>query len=168
MRGRVTKCDIQERLRSRILILDGAMGTMLQREDLSVEDYKGAPGNNDILNVTRADVIEKIHKEYIEAGADIIETNTFSSNAISQQEYGCEAMVYRMAFEGARIACKAAEGTDVLVAGSMGPTTKMLSFSPDANFSSLRATSIVVYTSLKASFTRSFPLYAGLASTSQL
>ena len=140
MRGRVTKCDIQERLRSRILILDGAMGTMLQREDLSVEDYKGAPGNNDILNVTRADVIEKIHKEYIEAGADIIETNTFSSNAISQQEYGCEAMVYRMAFEGARIACKAAEGTDVLVAGSMGPTTKMLSFSPDANSPEHRAT----------------------------
>ncbi len=121
------------RMSHRILILDGAMGTMLQREELSISDFRGGAGNNDILNITRADVIEKVHKAYIEAGADIIETNTFSSNAISQQEYGCADLVYEMNRRGAEIARKAAEGTDVLVAGSMGPTIRMLSFSPDVN-----------------------------------
>ena len=89
MGGRVLKRDVLQRLKEKILILDGAMGTMLQRENLSSEDFKGGAGNNDILNITRPDIIEKIHREYIEAGADIIETNTFSSNSISQQEYGC-------------------------------------------------------------------------------
>ena len=127
------KRDVLQRLKEKILILDGAMGTMLQRENLSSEDFKGGAGNNDILNITRPDIIEKIHREYIEAGADIIETNTFSSNAISQQEYGCADLVYEMARKGAEIARKAAAGTSVLVAGSMGPTIKMLSFSPDVN-----------------------------------
>ncbi len=141
MISRVSKCDIVERMEKRILILDGAMGTMLQRENLSIEDFRGGAGNNDILNITREDVIEKIHKAYIEAGADIIETNTFSSNAISQQEYGCEGLVYEMARKGAEIARRAADSSvaegdsqrRVLVAGSMGPTIKMLSFSPDVN-----------------------------------
>ncbi|MBQ3522513.1 MAG: homocysteine S-methyltransferase family protein, partial [Bacteroidales bacterium] len=133
MGGRVLKRDVLQRLKEKILILDGAMGTMLQRENLSSEDFKGGAGNNDILNITRPDIIEKIHREYIEAGADIIETNTFSSNSISQQEYGCADLVYEMARKGAEIARKAAAGTSVLVAGSMGPTIKMLSFSPDVN-----------------------------------
>lgn len=141
MKGRVPKQDIIKRMASRILILDGAMGTMLQKANLSDEDFRGGAGNNDILNITREDVIEGIHRAYIEAGADIIETNTFSSNAISQQEYGCQELVYEMARKGAEIAGRAAAasgiGEDgqrrVLVAGSMGPTIKMLSFSPDVN-----------------------------------
>lgn len=133
MRCRFSKYDIIERMRNKILILDGAMGTMLQQFDISSEDFKGGIGNNDILNITRPDIIEKIHKAYIEAGADIIETNTFSSTSVSQQEYGCGELVYELNRRGAEIARKAAEGTDVLVAGSMGPTIKMLSFSPDVN-----------------------------------
>ena len=119
--------------------MDGAMGTMIQREGLSVDDFRGCAGNNDILNITRPEIIEKIHKAYIEAGADIIETNTFSSTAVSQQEYGCADIIYDLNLEGARIARRAAEdakiaqGREVLVAGSMGPTIKMLSFSPDVN-----------------------------------
>ena len=133
MNSRVSKCEIIERLKSRILILDGAMGTMIQREGLSPEDFMGGAGNNDVLNITRPDVIEKIHRAYIEAGADIIETNTFSSTAVSQQEYGLVDKVYELNLSGAQIARRAADGTDVLVAGSMGPTIKMLSFSPDVN-----------------------------------
>lgn len=133
MEGRVTKQELVKRMNSKILILDGAMGTMLQKYNLEPTDFRGGAGNNDILNITRPDVIEKIHREYIEAGADIIETNTFSSTSISQQEYKCEELVYELNRKGAEIARKAAEGTDVLVAGSMGPTIKMLTFSPDVN-----------------------------------
>jgi 5-methyltetrahydrofolate--homocysteine methyltransferase len=133
MEGRVTKQELVKRMNSRILILDGAMGTMLQKYNLDPTDFRGGAGNNDILNITRPDVIEKIHREYIEAGADIIETNTFSSTSISQQEYNCEDLVYELNRKGAEIARKAAQGTDVLVAGSMGPTIKMLTFSPDVN-----------------------------------
>lgn len=133
MEGRVTKQELIQRMNSRILILDGAMGTMLQKYNLEPADFRGGAGNNDILNITRPDVIEKIHREYIEAGADIIETNTFSSTSISQQEYKCEELVYELNRKGAEIARRAAEGTDVLVAGSMGPTIKMLTFSPDVN-----------------------------------
>ncbi len=133
MNSRVSKCEIIERLKRRILILDGAMGTMIQREELSPEDFRGGAGNNDVLNLTRPDVIERIHRAYIEAGADIIETNTFSSTAVSQQEYGLSDRVYELNLSGAQIARRAAGGTDVLVAGSMGPTIRMLSFSPDVN-----------------------------------
>ena len=139
MISRVPKCEIIKRLKSKILILDGAMGTMIQSESLSIDDFRGYAGNNDILNITRPDIIGKIHKAYIEAGADIIETNTFSSTAVSQQEYGCADIIYDLNLEGARIARRAAEdakiaqGREVLVAGSMGPTIKMLSFSPDVN-----------------------------------
>lgn len=135
MKSRVTKCDFIERMKGRILILDGAMGTSIQKYNLTPDDFLGGKGNNDILNITREDVIEAIHKEYIAAGADIIETNTFSGNAISQRDYGQQDRVYEINFKGAQIARRAAEGAgrEVLVAGSMGPTVKSLSLSPDAN-----------------------------------
>ena len=129
------------------------MGTMIQRYGLSEDDYHTGPfaacnkelyGNSECLNLTRPEVIKAIHKEYIAAGADIIETNTFSANAVSQAEYGCEEMVAQMAFEGARLAREAADEAAALaasvglsrkvwVAGSMGPTSKSLSLSPDAS-----------------------------------
>jgi len=135
MRRRVTKCDFIKRMRERILILDGAMGTSIQKYALSPDDFLGGKGNNDILNLTREDVIERIHKEYIEAGADIIETNTFSGNAISQRDYGQQEKVYEINLKGAQIARRAADNSsrDVLVAGSIGPTVKSLSLSPDAD-----------------------------------
>ena len=137
--------------KDRILILDGAMGTMIQRYGLSEEDYRGSTfagcckelkGNNECLNLTRPDIIKAIHEEYIAAGADIIETNTFSANLISQSEYGCEEYAAQMAYEGARIAREAADDAEAIaakigltrkvwVAGSMGPTSKSLSLSPD-------------------------------------
>ena len=139
--------------KDKILVLDGAMGTMIQRYGLSEDDYHTGPfaacnkelfGNNECLNLTRPDVIKAIHKEYIAAGADIIETNTFSANTISQSEYGCEEFASQMAYEGARVAREAADEAAALaasvglsrkvwVAGSMGPTSKSLSLSPDAS-----------------------------------
>lgn len=126
----------------RIYILDGAMGTMIQTFSLTENDYRGEyfascakdlKGNNECLNITRPDVIEEIHRRYIEAGADIITTNTFSANSISQSEYGCSSEAFKMAYEGARNARRAADSSDrkILVAGSMGPTSKSLSLSPD-------------------------------------
>ena len=140
-------------LDNKILILDGAMGTMIQRHGFTEADYhsglfaeceKELKGNSECLNITRPDVIKSIHKEYIAAGADIIETNTFSANVISQAEYGCETFAEKMAYEGARIAREAADeaaemaasiglSRKVLVAGSMGPTSKSLSLSPDVS-----------------------------------
>ena len=139
--------------KDKILVLDGAMGTMIQRYGLSEDDYHTGPfaacnkelyGNNECLNLTRPDVVKAIHKEYIAAGADIIETNTFSANAISQTEYGCAELAGQMAYEGARLAREAADEAAALaasvglsrkvwVAGSMGPTSKSLSLSPDAS-----------------------------------
>ena len=144
---------IENSLKERILVLDGAMGTMIQRYGLTEEDYRGSvfagcikelKGNNECLNLTRPDIIKAIHEEYIAAGADIIETNTFSANAISQSEYGCEEHAVKMAYEGARIARAAADEAEAIagrigvqrkvwVAGSIGPTSKSLSLSPDAN-----------------------------------
>ena len=143
----------------RILILDGAMGTMIQRYGLTEEDYRGSTfagctkelkGNNECLNLTRPDVIKSIHEEYIAAGADIIETNTFSANRISQSEYSCEDFAMQMAYEGARIAREAADEAEAIaakigltrkvwVAGSMGPTSKSLSLSPDVADPAFRA-----------------------------
>ena len=145
--------------KDRILILDGAMGTMIQRYGLTEEDYRGSTfagcckelkGNNECLNLTRPDIIKAIHEEYIAAGADIIETNTFSANLISQSEYGCDGYASKMAFEGARIAREAADEAEALaakiglsrkvwVAGSMGPTSKSLSLSPDVSDPAFRA-----------------------------
>lgn len=140
-------------LKNKIYILDGAMGTMIQRYGLAEEDFRSGPfsackkdlrGNNECLNITHPEIIKAIHNEYIAAGADIIETNTFSANRISQSEYGCEDEASRMAYEGARIAREAADEAAALaaklgltrkvwVAGSMGPTSKSLSLSPDAS-----------------------------------
>ncbi|MBQ8422600.1 MAG: methionine synthase [Bacteroidales bacterium] len=147
----------------RILILDGAMGTMIQRHSLTEADYHCGPfagcakelkGNNECLNLTRPEIIRSIHREYIEAGADIIESNTFSANRISQAEYGCEGFAAQMAYEGARIAREAADEAmrkdgaqgelrdgsvrRVLVAGSMGPTSKSLSLASDLSDPSFR------------------------------
>jgi 5-methyltetrahydrofolate--homocysteine methyltransferase len=141
--------DIKEILAQKILVLDGAMGTMIQRYNLQEEDFrsdrfknhpKDLKGNNDLLNITRPDVIEAIHKEYLEAGADIIETNTFSSNAISMADYDMQELIYELNLEGAKIARRAADYYNSInpskprfVAGSVGPTTRLLSLSPDVN-----------------------------------
>ena len=145
--------------KDKILILDGAMGTMIQKYGLAEEDYHNGPlavckkelkGNNECLNLTRPDIIKAIHKEYIAAGADIIETNTFSANVISQVEYGCEEFAGQMAYEGAKIAREAADEAEavaasvglkrkVWVAGSMGPTSKSLSLSPDVKDPAFRS-----------------------------
>lgn len=134
------------------------MGTMIQRYELSESDYHSGPfsschaelyGNNECLNITHPEIIKAIHKEYIAAGADIIETNTFSANKISQSEYGCEDKAAQMAYEGARLAREAADEAaamaasiglerKILVAGSMGPTSKSLSLSPDVSDSACR------------------------------
>ena len=148
----------------RIMILDGATGTMIQKCGLTEEDFRAGiqdtpqgkelKGNNECLNLSRPDIIRKIHNEYIAAGADIIEANTFSANRISQEEYGCGALASRMAFEGARIAREAADAAmdtfrktgeaegsarKIFVAGSIGPTSKSLSMSPDMNDPAFRA-----------------------------
>src|SRR5262245_31117979 len=137
---------LHDLLKKRILVLDGAMGTMIQRHKLTEADFRGARfahhtkdlrGNNDLLILTRPDVISQIHREYLAAGSDIIETNTFSSNAIAQSDYALESIVYEMNFEGARLAREAADEWTAktpdrprFVAGSMGPTNRILSISP--------------------------------------
>ena len=130
-----TDKDIRSALQQRILLLDGAMGTQLQQRGLS--------GNFDRLNLTDPAVIAAVHKDYIEAGADIIETNTFSSNRISQQEYGCAGLAADMARAGARIAREAADaaGRKIWVAGSVGPTSKSLSLSIDVADAAARSLS---------------------------
>src|SRR3989304_6352877 len=105
--------SLQNILQKRILVLDGAMGTMIQRHKLTEADFRGTRwaththdlrGNNDILSITRPQVIGQIHRQYLEAGADIIETNTFSSNVVSQRDYGLESAVYDLNVAGARLA----------------------------------------------------------------
>ena len=134
-------------IKERILILDGAMGTKIQTYHLTEEDFRGnrftnlegqLKGNNDILSLTRPDVILDIHRLYLQAGADIIATNTFSSQRISQADYHLEDSAYEMAFEGAKLARKAADefSTDDrprFVVGSVGPTNKTCSMSPDVS-----------------------------------
>ena len=141
------KKTLREVIKDRIIILDGAMGTMIQQYGLEEDDFRGyryrnaegmMKGNNDMLNLTRPDVIEDIHAKYLMAGADIITTNTFSSQRISQADYGLETSAREMALEGARIARKAAdrystEDKPRFVAGSVGPTNKTCSMSPDVS-----------------------------------
>jgi len=140
-RERLTKLAAE-----RILVFDGGYGTAIQNYRLGEEDYRGSldltddqKGNNDLLSLTRPDIIEAIHTAYLEAGADIIETNTFSSTVISQADYGCEHLVRDLnvkSAEIARAACDKAEAKDGrprFVAGSVGPTNKTLSLSPDVN-----------------------------------
>ncbi len=133
----------------RIVILDGAMGTMLQQKELSEADFRGKEfashtrdlrGNNDVLNLTQPNVVVDIHSQYLNAGADIIKTNTFNSTAVSQADYGLESIVYTLNYEGARIAKQAALAATHttphkprFVAGDLGPTNKTLSISPDVN-----------------------------------
>jgi 5-methyltetrahydrofolate--homocysteine methyltransferase len=147
--------DIREELEKRILIIDGAMGTMIQRYVLTEEDFRGerfkdhpcdVKGNNDLLNITRPDIIKAIHTEYLKAGTDIIETNTFSTQRISLADYQMEELDYEMSFEGAKIAKEAVNefmaanpGRKCFVAGAVGPTNRTLSISPDVNDPGYRA-----------------------------
>ena len=138
---------ISDALKQRILILDGAMGTMIQGYHLTENDFRGdrfsshegqLAGDNDVLNITRPDVIEDIHRRYLKAGADIITTNTFNAQRISQVDYGMQELAAEMAYEGAKVARKAADsftevGRQRFVAGSVGPTNKTCSMSPDVS-----------------------------------
>ncbi len=141
---------LAETLGRRIVILDGAIGTLIQRQGLDGGDFHGErfrdwpvalTGNNDILNLTRPDVVAEIHRQYIEVGADIVTTNTFSSNRISQADYACEELAAEMARQGAEIARKEADKADhkVWVAGSMGPTSKSLTLAQNADEPTERA-----------------------------
>lgn len=146
---------IQEILKKRILVLDGAMGTMIQRYNLVEADFRGErfkdhklplQGNNDLLALTRPDVLEEIHATYFAAGADIAETNTFSGTTIAQADYGLEDAVYDINYESARLARKVADdftkrdpGKPRFVVGSMGPTNRTASLSPDVNDPGYRA-----------------------------
>ena len=147
--------DIFEILKNRILVLDGAMGTMIQQYKFSESDYRGVrfkdypsnlKGNNDLLSITQPDAISAIHEKYLESGADIIETNTFSSTSIGMADYGMDSIVYELNFESAKIAKAAAEkfykmdsNKPRFVAGSIGPTNKTASMSPDVNDPGFRA-----------------------------
>jgi 5-methyltetrahydrofolate--homocysteine methyltransferase len=140
---------IQDCLNERILIIDGAMGTMIQRHKLEEADYRGdrfanwhtdVKGNNDLLNITQPLIIENIHKQYLEAGADIIETNTFSSTFIAMADYDMQALAYELNLAAAKIARRAADEYTAknpakprFVAGAIGPLNKTLSLSPDVN-----------------------------------
>ena len=147
--------DIREILEKRILILDGAMGTMIQRHKLEEEDFRGdrfkdfehpLEGNNDLLSITRPDIIKDIHREYFAAGADIAETNTFSGTTIAQADYYLEDIVYELNYESAKLAREAADEFTAkephkprFVAGSLGPTNRTASMSPDVNDPGFRA-----------------------------
>jgi 5-methyltetrahydrofolate--homocysteine methyltransferase len=149
------KYDIQEILKERILVLDGAMGTMIQRYTLEEEDFRGErfknhshplKGNNDLLSITRPDIIKAIHAAYYEAGADIAETNTFSGTTIAQADYALEDAVYDINFQSAKIAREVADEFTArephkprFVAGSIGPTNRTASMSPDVNDPGYRA-----------------------------
>lgn len=146
---------LYEALNNRILVLDGAMGTMLQRYKFEEEDYRGErfknwqsplKGNNDLLSLTQPKAIEEVHAKYLEAGADIIETNTFSATTIAMADYHMEELVYELNFESAKIARKVCDEFTAkipekprFVAGSIGPTNKTASLSPDVNDPGYRA-----------------------------
>ena len=150
-----TTAALHAAISKNILIIDGAMGTMIQRYKLTEADYRGEffkdsnhdlKGNNDLLSITRPDIISAIHKEYLEAGADIIETNTFSGTTIAQADYHLQNEVYDINFESAKLAKAAAleytaKNPDKprFVAGAIGPTNRTLSLSPDVNNPGYRA-----------------------------
>ncbi|WP_447640246.1 MULTISPECIES: homocysteine S-methyltransferase family protein [Chitinophagaceae] len=149
--------SLEESLQERILVIDGAMGTMIQQYRLTEEDYRGErfrdwdmpiKGNNDILSITQPEIIQAIHLKYLEAGADIIETNTFSGTYIAQADYKMESLIHEINYVSAQNARKAIEQfyllhpentTSKFVAGAIGPTNKTLSLSPDVNDPGYRA-----------------------------
>lgn len=149
--------NIKDILQERILVLDGAMGTMLQRYKFQEEDFRGErfkdwdhplQGNNDLLSLTQPEAIAAVHAKYFEAGADIVETNTFSGTTIAMADYHMEDLVYELNYESARIAKKVADEFTArephkprFVAGSIGPTNKTASMSPDVNDPGFRAVS---------------------------
>ena len=159
------KKDIQHELESRVLVLDGAMGTMIQKHRLTENDFRGTiftdfphdlKGDNDLLSVTKPEVIRDIHSQFLEAGADIIETNTFNATSISQADYHLEEWVYQMNLQSAKLAVEvAAEFTSRnpdkprFVAGAIGPMNKTLSLSPDVNDPGFRS---VTFDEVKASY----------------
>ncbi|MEM7512928.1 MAG: homocysteine S-methyltransferase family protein, partial [Bacteroidota bacterium] len=149
------KEQIHHLLKSRILMLDGAMGTMIQRHKLTEEDYRGdrfkdhpgqLKGNNDLLSITQPEIIKDIHREYLNAGADIIETNSFSSTTISMEDYLMADLVYELNYESAKIAKEVVNEFNLIdterprfVAGAIGPTNRTASLSPDVNDPGFRA-----------------------------
>jgi 5-methyltetrahydrofolate--homocysteine methyltransferase len=151
---------IQKELEKRVLVIDGAMGTMIQQYKLEEKDYRGKrfagwhkdlKGNNDLLSITQPGIIKAIHKEYLKAGADILETNTFSGTSIAMADYDMQELVYELNYESAKIAREAVEefkkefpefaGVPKFVAGSIGPTNRTLSISPNVNDPGFRAVS---------------------------
>jgi 5-methyltetrahydrofolate--homocysteine methyltransferase len=165
-RTRTASGRLEELVRRRIVILDGAMGTMIQQHKLDEASFRGKPfakhshdlkGCNDLLCLTQPEIVESIHRQYLEAGADIIETNTFNSTSISLADYKLESVVYDLNLAGARVARKAADavaagdpGRPRFVAGAMGPTNRTASLSPDVNNPGFRA---VTYDQLVAAYT---------------
>jgi 5-methyltetrahydrofolate--homocysteine methyltransferase len=147
--------NIQQEIKKRILIIDGAMGTMIQRYKLEEADYRGerfkdwhtdVKGNNDLLSITQPSIVEEIHGKYLEAGADIIETNTFSSTSIAQADYDMQSLAYELNVASAQCARRAADAFTAkdpakprFVAGAIGPLNKTLSLSPDVNNPGFRA-----------------------------
>src|SRR3954471_13994662 len=148
---------IQQELEKRVLVIDGAMGTMIQQYKLEEKDYRGKrfadwhkdlKGNNDLLSITQPQIIKSIHKEYLKAGADIIETNTFSATTIAMADYDMQELAYELNYESAKIAKEAVaefqkESGDAAVryvAGAFGPTNRTLSLSPNVNDPGFRAT----------------------------
>ena len=157
--------EIQKILQERILVLDGAMGTMIQEYNFSEEDYRGSrfkdfhvsvKGNNDMLSLTQPAAIKEIHRKYLEAGADILETNTFSGTSIAMADYEMEEFVYEINYQSAKIAKEAAQEFTAndpskprFVAGAIGPTNKTASMSPDVNDPGYRA---VTFEGLKIAY----------------
>jgi 5-methyltetrahydrofolate--homocysteine methyltransferase len=147
--------SIKQEIKKRILVLDGAMGTMLQQYNFTEEDFRGErfknypsslKGNNDLLSITQPEAIAEVHRKYFEAGADIVETNTFSGTTIAMADYNLEELVYELNYESAKIAkqvadefTKANPEKPRFVAGSIGPTNKTASLSPDVNKPEYRA-----------------------------
>lgn len=143
--------NIQEILKKRILVLDGAMGTMLQRFQFAEEDFRGErfkdfpnslKGNNDLLSITQPEAVKSVHRAYFEAGADIVETNTFSGTTIGMADYHLEDLVYELNYQSAKIAREVADefiDKPRFVAGSIGPTNRTASMSPDVNDPGFRA-----------------------------
>src|SRR5664279_4527866 len=172
--GEETRKALQSAALERILVLDGAMGTMIQQHKFSEADFRGTRfadwprdlrGNNDLLSLTQPDAIRAIHLAYFEAGADIVETNTFSSTRIAQADYGMEELVGELNFASARLAREAADAVEQkdgirrFVAGALGPTNRTASISPDVNNPGFRAVS---FDELSAAYAEaSIPLIEG-------